>query len=655
MAKEEQSNALANIAPVGAPVLGAVLAIAFIGAVLATNKVPDNKEALQKTVSTVSTRMGSSEVNPPEQGEIPLADSVKDTMTATSTNSWKPAKATKLLKLPVMWQVELEVRGKDEFEEFDIDGDGYWSKDEFARRPPEPSDLRAKFENWDRYGASQGTPRDGLISREEFEDPPQDTMEQWTKLNTRADDYLDAQDGEISEEQEYAWDTHPYDGKIDYTEFEKRFEERAERNLGPVSGVRVSVDTTTMEIVVNWSEPSIDFLPEDIMYSIERFAPETYDARDSAYKRAMADWMKVWGDYNNGLQKWLDETDAEGKKNRDKYPRGQWKEKHEEETGNTEPPEPAKPELWERVMEDDGTTPLLVSGTEFRDRTFDTEVTYTYAVTMATQKNPKRGQKAVQLAGLGKSWYVYPDRQVQEGHPAYVRNRVEMRWKSQAGQGGTVYLYRWHRIGKDWFKVRVTQSLEQNDSVGGVFSKSQLEDLDGVLIDVSGTESSVEPLPDDDKVDLSTGFSFVTNLPRGFLINSRELGDFELPRATAQEATEKDDAAGKDNPIEVRALTVKNGGKEGVFEVTRWHKVDDQWLRVVWQDSVKKDGDVGGTVDLGSPGKNVTVYDASGKQVTDKFKDQTVDLNAGSYDKLDGRTVEVGGEGFDLFGALYKE
>ena len=162
------------------------------------------------------------------------------------------------------------------------------------------------------------------------------------------------------------------------------------------------------------------------------------------------------------------------------------------------------------------------------------------------------------------------------------------------------------------------------------------------------------PLPDDARVNLATGFSYVTNTSKGFLFASRTVGDFELPRATAQNASESDDSMGKDNPIEVRALTVKNGGKEGMVEVTRWHRVEDKWLRVVWQGSVREGGNVGGSVDLNAPGSSVKVWDASGRELTEKFPGQTVDL-AGEFDKLDGRTVVVGGERFDLFGALYKE
>ena len=649
MAKEEQSNSLAKIAPVGAPLLGAVLAVAFIAAVLMTSSVSENRDQLQQTISTVSSRMTDTEVEAPDWGEIPLAEAVPASLQDAPKNGWKPGDAKPVLTLPLLWQVELTPPDADYFEENDLNRDGFWTKEEFSRTGPYTNPDRAKFENWDRN-------KDGQISREEYDNPPASESENFAKADVNGDGVLTSPN-EITEQEAYDWDrqdpvTGEYDGKINLDEYTKRWDPREERDLGAVSNVRVSVDPTSMEIVVSWDEPQVDSIPEDIAYYIERFAPETYEERKSAYRIKVTKYMEALTAWNKRFDAWWNEPAPEGAKSRKELfsRRPDAEVQYVADTSDTKPIEPKEPGAWEPVTD---SADALASGTEYRDTSFIPGATYTYAVRMVTQKPVRDQPKVRDLAGLGSSWNGYPDRVQQQGQPVLVRNRIEMRWKSQAGQTGTVTLAKWHRIGEDWYKVRVTQTLEANDSVGGEYSKNTLEDMDGELIDVNGTATSLEILPDDDKVDLSTGFSYITNASRGFLLNSRELGDFELPSATKQEPAEKDDAAGKDNPIEVRALTVKNGGKEGMFEVTRWHKVGDEWLRVVWRGMVKKDGDVGGEVNLASKGKNVTVWDDSGEEVTKKLEG-TVDLAAGTYDDLDGRTVVVGGERFDLFGTLYK-
>ena len=244
------------------------------------------------------------------------------------------------------WQVEMEARAKDLFDEYDTDGNGFLSREEFARiTPPFTDELRGNFDNWDKYGPDGKLGGDGLISRKEFEDPPTNPEEQFAALDENGDGVLSSKDGEISAEDEYAWDTYPYEGEISLEEYKKRFEEKAERDIGAVSDVKVAVDSSTMEIVVTWSEPTLEYMPEDIVYHIERFAPETYEQRMSAYRRATADWLPLKRAWDNNFEKWLDETDADGVKNRNKFPQNQWK----TQFGTPEPEQPVEPSEWEPV------------------------------------------------------------------------------------------------------------------------------------------------------------------------------------------------------------------------------------------------------------------------------------------------------------------
>ncbi|MBZ0135891.1 MAG: hypothetical protein K8I27_05920 [Planctomycetes bacterium] len=653
MSKEEKSNALMQFAPVGAPLVGVVLAIVFILAIVMTSNVSENKDTLQKTITQVSTRMASTEVNPPDWGEIPLADAVPATLDVAPENSWQPKPVKELLALPVLWQVEMDGAPEDAFQAADLNKDNFWDKTEFERTTHYP---KTSFTQWDRDN-------DGRITREEFNNPPVGVEDQFAKLDLDASGDLSAPD-EITDKQAYDWDrqdpdTGEYDGRISLDEFTNRFGPRDERDLGAVSNVQAAVDTSTMQIVVTWDAPQVGKLPEDTAYYIERFAPETFEERMSVYRRdTVPKYMEELQAWKGRFDAWWNDStpQANGKTRKQTYSRRDDAEKkYTEETGDAKPLEPEEPGPWEPVTDES----TLATNTEYRDTTFRAGVTYTYAVRMVTQKPVRDQPKTRELAGLGGKWNGYPDRKIQEGRPVLVRNRVSMRWKSQAGDSATVTLTRWHRVGDDWYKIRITRTLAQNDMVGEMYTKSQLSDHGGVMIDVSGAESDLTALPDDARVDFSTGFSYVANTPKGFLFTSREVGDFELPKATSQEPAEQDDALGKDNPMEIRALTVKNGGAEGVFEVTRWHKVGDEWLRVVWQKSIKKGGAVGAKVALSSPGSDVTVWDASGKEVASstlkKYADQTVDLSGGSYEELDARTVVVGGGRLDLFGTLYKE
>lgn len=652
MAQAKSSGALAQYGPVAAPLAGVVFAIIFIAGAVVTSGISEGTEKLSATVATVRKQMDNPKAGESESN-IPLVDNVTASLTPGKGDNWTtPQGSRNLLALPITWDVQMEDAEKDEFAYYDENADGYWDPLEFQRTPyfGRPTDD-GKFENWDR------DPTDGQISRKEHKDPPRSNREAFDEADTNDDGFLTAKDGEITTEEEYNWDRHPFDGKIDFTEYEKRYDPKDEVDFGPVSNVQARLDPATMEIVVSWSDPDLATAPADLAYMLERRAPETVAKRMSEWRKKVQVFNQQLRAWEEAFDKWYNapsDADPE-KKNKDVIPnRNQAMAQFAK--SQAKPVQPPQPSEWEPV----NATPL--TGNEYRDNSFDLDVTYTYAVKMATKSNPKRGQRAVQDEAL-PDWYIFPDRVATEGHPVIVRNRVEMKTGGVSPPNGTITLITWHKVSSGdthaWYRVQVSEIFgPENDVIGGKFNMAALRDRSVKMFDTAGTEvNPAELLPADTEIDFSTGFRFVTTASKHFLISSREVGDFELPKATQQAAT-PDTPAGSDDSLEVRCLAVKSGAKEATFELTRWTKAGDDWLRVIWTGSAASGKEIGGDVQLDKAGAGVVVKDATGKTLSasdlKKYKDHTVDMKAGTFDGLKDRTVTVGGSDFDLFGTLYQ-
>ena len=658
MAQEKSSNALAQYGPVAAPVLGVVLMIAFIMAVVLTSGISDGKEKLQSAVKTVRGKLDSTAV-PPGAGDtnIPLPDSVKTSMQVGANTGWQaPEGSKKLLALPMFWQVTMDSKPQDEFAQYDLDGNGSWDITEFQQTPyftgPAP---RNDFKEWDR------NPADDQISRTEHANKPEDETEAFRRKDTSGDGALTAKDGEITADEELKWDTYPYDGKIDLQEYIDRYKPRTERDLGPVTGVEAKIDPATMEIVVTWTTPALDSEPEDIAYMIERRAPETVAKRQGEYRKKVQKYTDDLRAWDAAFEKWWNNKVQDGEKNNKQLFPNKKDAQKQFAASTPRPVAPADPSEWEPV------TLSPITGNEYRDSSFEPEVTYTYAVYMATQKNPKRGQKARTDPNY-PDWRFYTDRTETDGHPVIVHNRIVMGFAGAAGAAGNISMMKWHSIVDEsavpptttWYRVQVTQrDINADDAVGGNYSKAEMKDRSWKMFDLSGAEVNPDViLQDGTKIDFTTGYTFVTKIGSNFLLNSRESGDFELPKDTGKDMVPSNPPSG-DNALEVRCVGLKNGGKDATFEVTRWYKAGNDWLRVVMTTSVKSGGSVGSEVKLGSAGSDVKIFDATGApasaSVLKEHKDETVDLTAGDYGKLSGRTVDVGGEDFDIFGTLYKD
>ncbi|MCA8915273.1 MAG: hypothetical protein KDB90_07665 [Planctomycetes bacterium] len=652
MAQENGASALAQYGPVGAPIAGVVFLILFVAAIVMTSGISEGKDALQDSVRSVRTKLDSTTPGGEGGASIPLPDSVTASMQTGEKDTWKPAQGSqKPLGMPIYWQVNMDPKPQDEFDQYDDNPkDGFWDLPEFQRTPyftgPAP---RNEFKNWDVTGPNGVAPGDGLISRDEYNHPPKDPREAFDEADKNKDGWLTSKDGEISKDEEYNWDRYPFDSKVDFQEYVDRYKAHDEVDLGAVENVAAKIDPATMEIVVTWEDPAVDSLPPDIQFIIERRAPETVEKRRSEYRQKVQKYTEALRNWEDGFDKWWDkETNPDKKKAQKEY-----------EADHPKPVAPKEPSDWEEVVGP-------ISGNEYRDTSFETGVTYTYAVKMATQKNPKRGAKAVTDDRL-EGWYLYPDRTATAGHPVIVRNRIVMGFAGAATDSANISLTKWHSVVDDsvspakvtWYRVQIVEKVDaDNSAVGGLYNMGQLKDRGLKMMDIGGTElNPTEILPSDTRIDFNTKYKFVTKLGANPLLASSEYADFELPKATSKEM-QPSSPPSTDDAMEVRCLSVKSGGKEGNFEVTRWYKAGEDWLRVVWTGSVKSGSDVGGEIKLGSAGSDVKILDATGKaapaSVLKAHKDETVDLSAGKYEGLDDRSVSVGGESFDLFGTLYK-
>ncbi|MCC6465637.1 MAG: hypothetical protein IT463_09890 [Planctomycetes bacterium] len=637
MADQAQGSAVEKFGPLGAPAAGGVLAAAFVAVALLGGNISEERGKLETGTRTVNSRMADTKTANP--ASIPAVDSVSKMFEVEATPLWtNPGNERKGIDYPMGWKVVVAEKDQDPFTKADKDKDGFWSKDEFEDTEYYNREgMVGKFENWDR------NPKDNKISPAEFADPPADEQEMFNKLDKNGDGFLTAPD-EVTSENVQGWDRGPLAAPVSFEEYKQRHDAKAEVNLGPVTGVSIAPDFQKMEIVVTWAVPQLEATPDDLCYFIERYAPKTLEQRKREYG-------KVVQKFNQDLAAWEKRFGEWYTANKDSFPdkRTARAEYAKQEPEPAKPPEPAD---WELVT----TTP--VTGTEYRDTTFEPDVTYTYAVRAATQKQLVRAQQKYGDRQFCAP-YVATERVAQGGRPALVRNDIAMAWAGSAGDDGTIALTRWVRLADGtWAKATIDEKVSTSSTnVGGNYGATELKDRGFSLKRADGTavDQPLAQLAERAKIDFATGFRFVTKTGAGFLLNRADLGDYELPKDTRQPMGEEALPAG-DNPIELRVAALTSKG-EATFELTRWVQAGGRWYRVLYTTKVKKDGAIGEAMTgLAKPG--IRVMDDADKEVPASglkvFDGMAIDLAAGNYEGPAGRTVKVSGAALDLFGVMYK-
>jgi hypothetical protein len=612
MSTESKSSALGQFGPIMAPLIGVIVAVALVVAVVMTGDVSTKRDQLTNQINRTTAQRGSTQVQ---------ADT-------------------------------------DVFPE--LDGLQFGRED--APATPDTSVLRnygAFPMNWDvRITPPAGTDPDPT---ENGDDTP-DYAAEFAALDTNDSGYLEAP-GNITQEQLDAWDFNG-DGRVSPDEYRRyRTEGPVERfNLAAPGQVSVALDPNTMQVVVAWGTPVAEDLPGDLAYLIERRAPETVDARRQAHRQALLSFTEAELAFNSELEAWLRQPhEGSDQTRRQAIPRARWEAEFEAATGMIRPVAPVEPSEWETVT----TTP--VTGNEYRDTTFQFDTTYVYSVRAVTQSRLYRGNTA-HTDVLPD--YSASDRRIQLGRPVYLQNRIAMNYMNVAGQTATIRLTQWLRHENEgtvsWFRISVDErvNVDQDITLGGNYTLAQLQERSVAVRSAIGQEVDVnDVVAADRQVDFSTGFEYRGQAQGNMILNSREYGDFALPRATRDAAAVQTDSAGMANPVEVVIRAIGVNGSDAFVVSTRWLAVDGEWYRVVLQQRVSRGSEVGRNVRLGgiSDGGDVRVYNSRGEAVPastlrgELLRDQQVDLSAGTLDGLTGRVVTIGGQEVDLFGVLYIE
>lgn len=657
MATEQNDSALAKFGPIGAPILGVVVAIGVIAGVFLTSGLGEKQDKISLSLQNLNSKLDSTSPTQDIGNEIPNAAAVKAAMDQRAPNGWAGApKGRSMLQLPMLWRLKLPEGTLTEFQKWDKNRDGFWDEYEFGDSPPSKMGGRmGQFKEWDKDG-------DGLISEAEYKLPPLDDDQVFEGLDTNKDGVL--KEGEISKEDILKWDqpdaNNNYDNEINPKEFRERDQPKSIRNLVSASDVNVFEDREKMEIVVTWTEPTGADIPEDQSYFIYRLAPETVEKRKAEHRQRVLRYSERLRAWQRARDAWWDEmidvedpANAGGtiKKRRSTTMPGQNKDNAYEAAGNAMPVVPEEPSEWELVTE----TP--VTGSEYRDSTFEGGVTYTYRVHTATTKLLLRGQKPASTIG---NWKLAAPA-VQTSQPVMVAVRTWVEYRGSSGENVNLQLTRWHRVVTDegdhdgWYRFIIEVQVASDSTVGGKYRMAEMRSYKLKVLNNGGVETNPAELNAKTEVDFATGWAFRLRSSGKVRLDGNSLGLYELPEESREPAVNLPSPTGKVNPLEVRLLA--SNKTAAAFHLTRWHKANGAWYRVeLTHTGVAAKGEVGRVVEFGKAGTDVKVFDSTGKLVTDlsKLSTESVDMKAGVYDGMDKRNFKLDGATVDIWGVYYK-
>lgn len=650
MALETKSNPISQFGPIGAPILGGVLLVAFTAIAYFSGDIGGETANLNNKIRAINTERDRTTAKKPIDS-MPSVSAVLDRLTPDDRPGYVPHPGqTTTTNLPVQVVVRIEAPVENEFDEVDADKNGYWDDREFRGSryyEPKPRTKMGAFENWDRNG-------DKKITLDEYKDPPIEDSERFNQLDKNDDKKLTAPD-EITRDELLGWDSD-FDDAVSLQEFIDRYLPKEFVDLGAPTDVEVAADPEKMEIVVSWKTPALAKVADDVTWLVERYSPETLDARNKAHGKVLEKFAAALEAWEKDFDKWWNGPAAAdaAKKEKDLEPNiGKAKKKFE--AIKPKPVEPPKPSVWDVAG--------VATGNEFRDVGFDTDVTYTYAVRMLTGKKLKRGQ----VADITYGDKLASPRATQAGHPVRVRNLVAMSWSGAAGANeANVVLSKWFRYGEGaesvWYRIHCREKIDNttNPNLGGEYTATQLlKDHEGKAFKVGDTTTPADlaTVVGAAKIDFRTSYRFVTNTGAGTLLTSTERGDFELPKDTR--APQPAQAAPSTSSLmEVRVLAVTSKAAEATIEVTRWFQSQNEWFRIVTTRKVKKGEEAGMVVNFAATTDGVEVFDSAGAKIgAAKIKTLvggSADMTVGKYDGLDGRSVKIGSDTVDLFGALFK-
>ncbi|MDC1142615.1 EF-hand domain-containing protein [Planctomycetota bacterium] len=646
MSTDNQPSALVKFGPILGPVAGLVIMLGLIAWAYSAGDVSGQRNLLNDKNSKVNSRLTTTDAETVISTRKPLRLK-EDAERGYSRAAWAgPKNEGAAYDLPMDIKVRTTGADIDEFSQFDEDGGGSWSKEEWEQSPYRGMDGdKGVFENWDRDG-------DGYISKAEYETPPEDADELFKKLD------VDPTDGELTlnEFPQLKEADKNQDNKVSPEEFAdwNSGERVSFKKIGIVSDVTARIDPNAMKVVVSWNEPDIEdgFRPDDLQYVIYASSPEDRAKRDRDYMKVAAAASKLITEWKAGLKKWENEpSDEEGKSNKDKYGR-----KAEEEYKKLfpKPRKPKKPSEWNEVVRVSGSSaevPFLLGAT------------YRYAVASLTGATLLKDNYAAFIKQVNEDDGTFETAAVEQvSAPVRMENRVSMEYKSKSDGGGTIELGTWVANGSGdyhWITI-VSEVTEDETDIGGEYTVSKMKGLNAKANngDIE-LDMALEGLEGNQKINFvpygniprggeaGHAFKFVVANKWGFLVTSKAFGDYRLTkdaRGPIVHATGEGDT-------QVRCLNI--GKDKTVFEISRWVENEGSWYLAVYVTEVSEAKDVGGTVNLSTTSKGLTVYDNLGQTVR-KGPNIELDLSAGTFDGFEGRSVKLGDSLLDVFGVLLK-
>ena len=639
MSKESQSNALTQFGPLGAPLLGLLILIAcVVSSLMSGGDLTAHRDALTTSITKTNGVLRDPEPTSKTEGgfELPDLASVATASTAGRRELWIGG-ASASMDLPIQFEIELQAPKiwppGSGGEEMDRNDDGFISRLEWRNS----GRTDQSFDAYDRNG-------DREISPEELGNPPKE--DPFAKLDKNRSGVLEA--GEINAQDMADWDTGIDDGgapngTVNRNEWNKRGKRKY--NFGPPSDVMVARDPAKMEIQVSWTEPSLEKPAPDLAYHVFRKDPEGLAERTREFTRGpLRQFNEEVSAWSKRFRSWRSDPVNAAKANT----RSKLELVYALEESDPKPVRPPDPTEWELL-----TAGSAISGTEYTDTRLQANRGYSYAIRALTGDDTLLVDGTVfeKAEGIdGRSSAAIE----QTAHPVMVRVRIRMAKKG----GQTIELTTWHNFGDDdapdWKQVLVRLTLEKmGEAIGGKYSAAELKSRRAQYVGADGS-------PADDltsgPINFATGWVFEAKQGTAFLLKGaiRRGEEFYLPKAT-RDPVQMGSADGMANPLEIRVVWAERGSAK--FELTRWVRLNEAWYRTVLIQTVDKGSVIGAELTLDAD--ELEIYDESGTRLNEGHRRQLpagrINLKAGEFGGMDGRTLKVGEAAVDLFDVLYLE
>ncbi|MCC6574292.1 MAG: hypothetical protein IT462_10920 [Planctomycetes bacterium] len=599
MSEQKKAGSAQKLVPIGAPVFGAVVMVAFIALAFTMGKI-DGAAITTKADQVTQTLTDTKVVIPSPESQkfnVKVAEPAKRAeFPALIANQDAP------LNFPLRFRITLDQPNapeKSAFELLDTNNDKTLSLQEFLK------------------GAG----------------------------NTQADFELKDKDkNKKLTQQEYDW--KPDGPPPPKTEFD----------LAPPANVKAVLDYVNPKVTITWDPPTLTDKPDDLGYLVYRAGPKHFLKRNTDYREGpLKKFLEDEKVYEAAYREWA-KIPANAGKSRKQY------EEETKNPPPVKPPNPAEWELLtsgpltDVTYEDTGFE--LDSAFVYAVR-----ATTAQKVKTGAKLDPKEklaGYSVSEGAAQGGHPVYFANRtSVSFVDVTDVLLTVYLtRWHRVGGNWRQVrakfsaepqsYLGR---------KIKVSELKEKDAD-----DKYTKYDPQVLAEDGNPNEALLGSLDAGEEINFESGWRFeARNAPNDPQISNKAGDVFLLPKATRDAPAAPVAPGAMANPVEIRVVGVKPDNTLR-FEFTRWHQAGKVWYRVVIQQEVKRDGAIGvkGKIaDLAKDAKWGVVYDMNDNKAGSLagIAPQDVSLETGvKFVKLTGRVVDLGdNRTLDVYGVQFAE